>query len=52
MEQNYYEAALAFALRGIRCILVATGFALYVAALGARRLADIAGRRAERTRIR
>ena len=52
MKQNRYEAVLAIGLRGVRWLLMATGFALYVTALGVGRLADVAGRRAAHIRVR
>jgi len=48
MGKQFYEKAFAFGLRSVGWLLVATAFALYLAADGATRLADAAGRQAAR----
>ena len=48
MEQKFYKAALAFGFRGAGWLLTGVGSALFLAAMGVRRLADVAGRRAAR----
>jgi len=50
--KNRAEAAFTFGLRGLRRMLIVTGWVLQLASLGARRLADLAGRSAARIRVR
>ncbi len=52
MERKIYKTVLAFGFRVARCLLMTTGSALYLAATGTQRLAEVVGRRAKRVRVK